>query len=147
MASGELLNHICADPHLPAYRTVAGWVYNDSPAGFSQRFARARELQADVYAEQALEIADDATGDVVPGKKGPEIDHENIQRSRLRVDTRKWLAGVLNPRTYGKRAHIEHSGRLAERIEVREIHIRGPSVDGQEQELARTLSRTDANGR
>src|SRR5262249_54063811 len=32
--------------------------------------------------------------------------HENIQRSRLRVDTMKWMASKLAPRKYGDR--VEH---------------------------------------
>ena len=34
------------------------------------------------------------------------VDHENIQRSRLRVDARKWAAARLAPRKYGDR--VEH---------------------------------------
>jgi hypothetical protein len=38
-----------------------------------------------------IEIADDASGDYVTTSDGKRIvDHENINRSRLRVDARKW---------------------------------------------------------
>ena len=42
------------------------------------------------------------------------LDH--IQRMRLRVDTRKWMVGKMNPKKYGDRqvvdGKIEHSGTI-----------------------------------
>ena len=53
------------------------------------RYARAREEQADKLFREIIEIADDASGDYVTTSDGKRIvDHENIQRSRLRVDAR-----------------------------------------------------------
>ena len=50
---------------------------------------------------------DDASGDYVTTSDGKRIvDHENIQRSRLRVDARKWAAARLAPKKYGD--HISH---------------------------------------
>ena len=40
------------------------------------------------------------------------VDHENIQRSRLRVDARKWAAARLAPRKYGDRVEHDHKGAL-----------------------------------
>ena len=46
-------------------------------------------------------------GDCITTSDGkPIVDHENIQRSRLRVDARKWAAARLAPRKYGD--HISH---------------------------------------
>jgi hypothetical protein len=55
-----------------------------------------------------LSIADDPTGDYreEDGKKIP--DYENVQRARLRVDTRKWMAGKLLPKVYGDK--MLHTG-------------------------------------
>jgi terminase small subunit-like protein len=53
------------------------------------RPVRAREEQADELFREIIEIADDASGDYVTTSDGKRIvDHENIQRSRLRVDAR-----------------------------------------------------------
>ena len=71
------------------------------------RDTRAREEQADKLFREIIEIADDASGDYVTTSDGKRIvDHENIQRSRLRVDARKWAAARLAPRKYGDR--VEH---------------------------------------
>jgi hypothetical protein len=34
------------------------------------------------------------------------IDHENVQRARLRIDTRKWMVGKLAPKKYGDRPMV-----------------------------------------
>jgi hypothetical protein len=71
------------------------------------RPVRAREEQADKLFREIIEIADDASGDYVTTSDGKRIvDHENIQRSRLRVDARKWAAARLAPKKYGD--HISH---------------------------------------
>src|SRR5258708_32882014 len=60
---------------------------------FRDQYARAREEQADKLFREIIEIADEASGDYVTTSDGKRIvDHENIQRSRLRVDARKWAA-------------------------------------------------------
>ncbi len=75
-------------------------------------------MQADALFDEALEIADDAAGDVTTDKDGKEtVNHENIQRSRLRVDTRKWAAGKLAPKRYGDK--IQHTGEGGGPIRVR----------------------------
>jgi hypothetical protein len=74
----------------------------DNFGGFSARYARARAIQYDRWADEILTIADDASGDLIQrlGKDGSTervVDHENIQRSRLRCDSRKWLLSKLLP--------------------------------------------------
>src|SRR5260370_1722018 len=74
---------------------------------FRDQYARAREEQADKLFREIIEIADDASGDYVTTSDGKRIvDHENIQRSRLRVDARTWAAARLAPKKYGD--HISH---------------------------------------
>src|SRR5256885_4121940 len=51
-----------------------------------------RSLRAEVWAEDMLEISDHTQEDKIFDEYGNEkVDHEHINRSRLRVDTRKWL--------------------------------------------------------
>ena len=67
------------------------WLRNDDD--FLERYARAREAQADKLFKESLEIADKATP-------------ENVSVARLQVDTRKWAAARLAPKKYGD--HISH---------------------------------------
>jgi hypothetical protein len=60
-------------------------------------------------AAEMIEIADDGKNDWMDREisKGRVItvpDHELVQRSRLRIDTRKWILAKLLPKVYGDRA-------------------------------------------
>ncbi len=94
---------------------------------FSEKYARAREVQQDFMAEQILEIADDATRDTKTIKRGEtevEIaDNEWINRSRLRVETRKWLMSKLNPKKYGDKVQQEISGKDGADLTLKVIHV------------------------
>ena len=82
------------------------WLDGSKPA-FSEQYARAREAQADKLAEEALQIADDGRSDTyVDGDGNVKTDTEVIQRSKLRVDTRKWLASKMAPKKYGDKMAI-----------------------------------------
>ena len=98
------LNKLCEMyDDMPARNTVNEWryKYND----FSVRYAKAKLLQADLLAEECVDIADDSTNDVIVDEEGRErINSEFVNRARLRIDTRKWLAGKLLPKQYGKAA-------------------------------------------
>ncbi len=48
---------------------------------------------------------------------GAVVDHEHIQRSRLRVDARKWIAAKLLPKRYGDK--LQHTGDGGGPIRVR----------------------------
>lgn len=70
----------------------------------SNKYARAREIQADYLADQIIEIADESHSDTSVNEDGYEVtNHEAIARSRLRVDARKWKASKLYPKKYADR--------------------------------------------
>lgn len=90
---------------MPTHETVYQWRHK-YPA-FSDQYARAKLEQADLMAEEIVEIADDATNDwmeTFPDEDKPlgwKLNGEHVQRSKLRIDTRKWLAAKLLPKQYG----------------------------------------------
>ncbi len=109
LAEGETLRAICADKAMPAISTVMGWLFDGKHGEFSEQYARAREAQAEVRADEIVDIADDDTTDFTADKDGKLVaDHEHIQRSRLRVDARKWIAAKLVPTRYGDK--LQHTG-------------------------------------
>ncbi len=87
--------------HWPSHDTIYRWLAMKKE--FSDLYARAKRLQIEVIIDEILEIADDTSNDsVINGEDGKlTIDHEHINRSRLKIDTRKWLAAKLCPRLYG----------------------------------------------
>lgn len=108
LCEGESLRSICEDEDKPSAGTVIGWVVEDRE-GFSERYALARQAQAHRWADEILEIADDGRNDVHLGEKGPVLNSDVIQRSRLRVDTRKWLLSKLLP-TYADKVEMTGEG-------------------------------------
>lgn len=101
---GESVIAICRDDDMPARSTVMGWIAKD-PA-FRAAYSAAKAMLAEAFAEEIIEISDDASGDWVDGETGKELDREHVQRSRLRVDSRKWLAAKLAPKRYGEASMI-----------------------------------------
>jgi hypothetical protein len=84
---------------------------------FANRYARAREEQADLLADEIIEIADDGAKDTktIIGKNGQPVEVEDTEwtkRSQLRIDARKWIASKLKPKKYGDKIQNEHSGEL-----------------------------------
>jgi hypothetical protein len=79
-----------------------------------KRYARAKEIQCEYIADEMLEIADDATNDFMTVVKGDEsYERENkefVNRSRVRIDTRKWLLSKLVPKKYGDRVDLTSLG-------------------------------------
>ena len=68
----------------------------------SKRYARAREIRAERLFDEILLIADSQEGDVYENADGVEVvNHDAIQRARLRVDSRKWMAAKMNPGLFG----------------------------------------------
>jgi len=103
---------VCRPDDMPAMSTVFKWL-RERP-DFSQQYARAKAEAADVLVEEILDIADDATNDwmEVHAKDavaaGYRLNGEHVQRSRLRIDTRKWIAAKLKPKKYGERVGLDH---------------------------------------
>lgn len=90
---------------MPSKSTILAWLSNESEfqKEFQDQYARARMAQAYGWADEILEIADDGRNDTYVEKGETRTDHDVINRSRLRVDTRKWLLSKLLPKEYGDR--------------------------------------------
>lgn len=99
---------------MPAIATVFKWLAAHSE--FVEQYTRAREAQADTLADELIDIADDSANDYYDRPVGTEgetqrvVDAEHINRSRLRVDTRKWVASKLKPKRYGEKISAELTG-------------------------------------
>ncbi|CAM2737054.1 Uncharacterised protein [Legionella steigerwaltii] len=103
------IKKLCAEnPHWPNKDTIFAWLKNNSE--FSDQYAQAKQCQVELLVEEILEIADDSSHDEVVNEQGNIIcNREFIARSRLRIDTRKWLASKLVPKIYGARCKEEQA--------------------------------------
>jgi len=73
------------------------------------RYARAKDSQLKLIAEEAIDIADEP---VQPG------DSAAVNNKRVRIDTRKWLLSKLVPKTYGDQITVNDERTLPTRLQV-----------------------------
>ena len=101
------LRTICNDEDMPSVTTLLKWVRERKD--FAEQYARAKEEQADMLIEEIIDIADDNSEDLLgEDKNGNKIENkEFVNRSRIRIDTRKWLASKLKPKKYGEKIEID----------------------------------------
>jgi hypothetical protein len=108
IADGESLRQICASQGMPTKTSVMRWL--GANVAFRDIYSRARELQAEHFAEEILAISDDGSKD---------SDPENVSRSRLRVETRKWLMVRMAPKKYGDKVTSELVGDVHNPLQSR----------------------------
>lgn len=108
IADGESLKSICLAEDMPTKSSVYLWLAAHKE--FSDMYTRAKEDCADTLADEILEISDDGSNDWMakndPDNPGWQVNGEHINRSRLRVDSRKWIAAKLKPRKYGEKVAV-----------------------------------------
>lgn len=119
LMTGTPLTVICREDGMPEPRTVYDW--RDKDADFAAAIARAREEGEDYLAWQCLNIAD--TPEIgqksVSKATGLEITEGDMTEHRkLRIYTRLQLLAKFNPKRWGDKQQIEHSGAIgiSERI-------------------------------
>ena len=124
LAEGRSLRDVCSDEGMPAESTVRAWAVEDRE-GFSAQYARAREIGYHAMADELMDIADDGRNDWMErrgeGDAGWQANGENIQRSRLRVDARKWMLSKVLPKIYGDKVTQEHTGPNGGPVQVQRV--------------------------
>ena len=94
ISGGLSLRAICAEDGMPARGTVYRWLIEN--ADFQDQYARARDKQADYFAEEIIEIADNA-----------EAESAAVSKAKLQIDARKWAASKIAPKKYGDKQEID----------------------------------------
>lgn len=101
---GKSLRTVCGTDEnpkedMPDIVTILRWLREKEE--FRTQYERAKEESADLLTEEMLDISDN---DVVQGDD--KSDSARVQQSRLRVDTRKWIASKLKPKRYGDKLDL-----------------------------------------
>jgi hypothetical protein len=101
------LEKICKKfPHFPDKSTI--WLWKLKEPSFAEKYYKAKLIQAELHVEECFDISDDVSNDKKENQHGNEVtNNEAVNRSRLRVDTRKWVASKLLPRQYGDKQLVE----------------------------------------
>jgi hypothetical protein len=124
----EILNN--ADRKiLPSNVTFCEWLSNDNE--LAKQYARATEIRAEVIFDDILGIADQNEHDTTVNDNGIEIvNNDVIQRSRLRIDARKWVLSKLNPKKFGDKTDITSGGeKIQSSPTTIQVEITRPNED------------------
>ena len=106
---GRALRNVLKDENMPSTSTFYQWLDNDEVK--AKQYARATEVRADIIFDDILAIADENTNDTSINENGIEVvNNDVIQRSRLRIDARKWVLSKLNPKKFGDKTDITSGG-------------------------------------
>ena len=112
--SNKGLHHILKSNHsFPSFSTFFKWLGTKEYVYLSDKYARAREIQAEFIADEIIEIADTCRQGkkIVKKPGGQEITTgDMIERSRLQVDARKWKASKLAPKKFGDKIDVTTNG-------------------------------------
>ena len=97
LANGRSLAQILSQPGMPSKQTVYLWLHTNRE--FLDHYVRARKEQADCFADQCIEIADATVGQ----------DSAGVAVARVRIEARRWRAGVLKPTVYSTKVGAEQT--------------------------------------
>jgi hypothetical protein len=90
LSNGRTITAICAEDWAPSLDGVYGWLAK-YPA-FAEAYARARDVQQEVFASQIIDIA---------------ATVEDPAKARNMIDARKWHAAKVAPKKWGDRVEID----------------------------------------
>jgi len=114
LSSGHSLRSICKLDDMPSANTVLRWVFTYPE--FRDQYKLARNIQAEIIADEILDIADDGSNDWMERRDeegvfmGWRENGEAMRRSHLRIESRKWLASKLLPKRWGDKTTTEITG-------------------------------------
>lgn len=131
IAAGMKTREIAALEDMPSQQTIYTWLYRHD--GFLERWQRAREASAEALGDQAINIADDTSQDVLHDQHGrPMPNMAAVKRAELRVNQRHWLMGKWSKRYADKveiNGTIEVKHELGSRLDAALRHRRQAMID------------------
>ena len=148
MANGETPTEVCRDPTMPTWMVLCRWRRQNED--FDRRFRVAWEACCEFMLCDAVAIADDSRNDYVDRltKKGVirVFDREHFERSRLRVELRKWNASKILRHVYGDKSEVDVRTPDGVNIKLDErnalidaiVKLVSPKKDGQTKPSGRT---------
>lgn len=115
LQKGRSLRQILKDDGTPSRTALYDWL--DEDAAYAERFARAMEIGDEVLEEQKLEIAETRLLETVEesGYSGEAsfrkiTTKDNVQRSKLMIETIDKILARRNPRKYGTKLDLTSAG-------------------------------------
>jgi hypothetical protein len=113
ISAGMSLRTACKQDGMPDPKTIFKWMGEHED--FVQHYTRATAERAEAFQEDILDIADNGSNDWMEAHYGNSevwiTNGEALQRSRLRVETRKWLMEKMKPKKYGNKVDLTSDGK------------------------------------
>jgi hypothetical protein len=103
LKAAALKNGVASDRMSSLYRIVR----HDKQ--IREAYDDARELQAESFLDEVIDIADDSGDDRLENGR---INHEVVNRSKLRIETRRFAMGSMVKKRFGDTKHVEHEGNI-----------------------------------
>jgi hypothetical protein len=107
IASGKSLRSYCAQSNKTPFTTVLGWLRDENNEEFRTKYARAREIQAEVLADELKDIADQ-----------DKPDQLVLAHDKMKIETRQWIASKLLPKKYGNKMEFEDVGKQQRKLVI-----------------------------
>ncbi len=104
LMEGQTLRKISEVEGMPKPSTICLWLSESKE--LAEQYARARDIQADRFADEIIDISDTETD--------PQV-------ARVRIDARKWHASKTAPKKYGDK--IEHTGPNGGPIQITRVEL------------------------
>lgn len=125
---GKSLLQICKLEDMPHRSTVHRWLLDSRNVWFRDKYALAESIRWEREADKCLEIADDGSNDTYFDDDGNErTDYDVINRSKLRVDTRKWFLSRMLPKRFSDTPEVDSNKQAQPTVVV----IRNAGPDDQ----------------
>ena len=118
LEKGRSLSDILRDDGMPSPSTVFRWLNNDI-GNFREEYARAREWQATIQAEEIIAIADNV-----------DEDAQAIAKAKLQIDTRKWVAARMAPKHWGSKSEVLVSSKSENMASLAELFKQAAEQEG-----------------
>lgn len=121
LAGGMPLDTVCKQEGMPSKVTVFDWIHR-FPL-FANDYRAAREIQAHVFADQIVAIADTpilGVREISREIKTPQgittvtetTTVDMIEHRKLQVHARQWTVSKILPKIYGERTEIHNTGAV-----------------------------------
>ena len=108
ISMGESTRSVGRDETMPTESTIRAWAIDDKD-GFFAQYTRAVQIRAIGWSEEIIEISDDGSNDTYIDENGNErTNNEIVARSRIRVDSRKWMLSKVLPKVFGDKLDVNH---------------------------------------
>ncbi len=119
--TSKSLAKLCREnSHWPKRTTIFEWRLKYPE--FANLYTIARQSQVDAFIDDVTDIADDTSRDDIEDEKGNvKFNSEWAARSRIKIDTRKWIACKLAPKVYGERIHHTADIKMTHEEQLKEL--------------------------